>query len=81
MNQWCEAQVEKVENTRWMLCYIMHKHKAHSYSQLLTEKMEKEVSGSIIFADDVVLCGGNAIDMTASRILAKSAGRKGNESQ
>ena len=32
---------------------------------LLTEKARKELPGSTAFADDVVMCGANEVDMTA----------------
>ena len=31
---------------------------------LLTEKVMKEVPDSMVFADDVVLCGSDEVDMT-----------------
>ena len=31
---------------------------------VLTEKVMKEVTDSMVFADDVVLCGSNEVDMT-----------------
>ena len=31
---------------------------------VLREKVRKEVPESMMFADDVVLCGGNQVDMT-----------------
>ena len=43
--------------------------------------MGKEVPESMMFADDVVLCEGNENDDSISRIVEKSAGREGNESQ
>ena len=30
---------------------------------ILTEKVRKDVAESMMFADDVVLCGGNEVDM------------------
>ena len=31
---------------------------------VLTEGMRKEVPESVMFADDIVLCGGREVDMT-----------------
>ena len=33
-------------------------------TDILTEKVRKDVPESMMFADDVVLCGGNEVDMT-----------------
>ena len=33
-------------------------------TDVLTEKVMKEVLDSMVFADDVVLCGSNEVDMT-----------------
>ena len=54
----------------------------HNGMDALTEKVRKEVPESMMFADDVVLCGGNEVDMIEYlRGIEKSAGRERNESQ
>ena len=48
---------------------------------VLTERVRKEAPESMLFADDIVLCGDKDVDMTVPGVVEESLGREGNAGQ
>ena len=46
----------------------------------VTEKVRKSVPESMMFADGVVLCVGNEVDVTQYLVMEENVEREGNES-